>query len=171
FDHVAVLVAVVAVGVVGRLDGFGADLLIFKREDGFIAAYHVLLFQDSLKCPVHPVVISFEKFDKAVHQLAQFYKAAVDLSLAAAIYHLVSFFTPDAFNHGKHLFAKSLFNANLLSFSDNEAEGLVNQLVSRAPGDVAADQLTIHAYLLAAFLELQYLIPGHLGLALFLQVS
>jgi len=72
FDHVAVLVAVMTVGVMRGLDGFGADLLIFKREDNLFAAYRVLLFKDSLKCPVHAVVISLEEFNKAVHQLAQF---------------------------------------------------------------------------------------------------
>ncbi len=38
-DPVAVLVAVMAVGVVGRLYGFGADFLVFERQYGFVPTY------------------------------------------------------------------------------------------------------------------------------------
>jgi hypothetical protein len=98
------LVAVTAIGVVGRLYRFGADFPVFERQDNFVRTYRVLLPEDSLKGLVTPIVISFEKFDKTVHQFAWFYHPDVDLSLCAAVYRLVPLFVPDAFNQGKLLF-------------------------------------------------------------------
>src|SRR5690554_2176439 len=58
----------------------------------------------------------------------------------------------------------------LLSFSDEQAKGLVDQLVPGVPGDVAADQLAVHAYPLAFHVELEDLVAGDSRLALLEQV-
>ena len=58
----------------------------------------------------------------------------------------------------------------LLSFSDEQAKGLVDQLVPGVPGDVAADQLAVHAHPLAFHVELEGLVAGDSRLALLEQV-
>jgi hypothetical protein len=66
-DLVAVLVAVVAVGVVGRLDGLGAHLFLLEREDDLFPADGVLLLEDRFKGPVLSIVMLLEEVDKQVH--------------------------------------------------------------------------------------------------------
>jgi hypothetical protein len=46
----------------------------------------------------------------------------------------------------------------------------MDQLVTGVPGYVTADQFAVHTHLLAAHMELQYLVPGDLELAFFKQV-
>ena len=43
-------------------------------------------------------------------------------------------------------------------------KGLVDQLVTGVPGYVAADELAVHAHLLATHVELEQLAPGDLCL-------
>lgn len=52
----------------------------------------------------------------------------------------------------------------LFSLPDEQAKGLVDQLVTGVPGNVAADELAVHAHLLATHVELEQLVPGDLCL-------
>lgn len=68
-DPVAVLVTVMAVWIVGRLDGFGAHLLLFERDDGFILTDSVLLFEERFKGSVPTIVMLFEEDQVAAEKV------------------------------------------------------------------------------------------------------
>ena len=161
---VAILVTVVAIGIVRGLGAVGADLIILQGENDPVFPYRELFLKNSLKSAVTTIVVSLEEFYKTVHQLAQCHEPGVKLCLRAAINHLVARFIQDALYQGEFIPREASLEDVLLSLPDEQAKGLVDQLVAGVPGNVAADELAVHAHLLATDVELEQLVPGDLCL-------